>query len=102
MIRRRLMVGLATILMGSTAGCSGSLSVQTAPLAEVRHALPATSTATSSDCVIKGNINSKGEHIYHVPGARYYDETKIDESKGERWFCSESEAQDAGWRKAKV
>lgn len=47
---------------------------------------------------IKGNINRKGEKIYHIPGASKYDATKIDESKGERWFCSEDEAIAAGWR----
>ena len=45
-----------------------------------------------AECLIKGNINSKGERIYHVPGQRYYDKTQIDESKGERWFCTEQEA----------
>ena len=49
------------------------------------------------DCRIKGNISKHGR-IYHVPGSRWYDETKIDTSKGERWFCSEQEAIDAGWR----
>jgi len=51
-----------------------------------------------SDCLIKGNINSEGEHIYHRPGWRYYDATVIDTSRGERWFCSEQEAVDSGWR----
>jgi endonuclease YncB( thermonuclease family) len=53
-------------------------------------------------CVIKGNISSNGERIYHLPGQRYYDKTQIDASKGERWFCTEQEAVQAGWRKAKV
>jgi endonuclease YncB( thermonuclease family) len=53
-------------------------------------------------CVIKGNISSSGERIYHVPGQRYYDKTQINEGKGERWFCTEQEAVGAGWRKAKV
>jgi micrococcal nuclease len=53
-------------------------------------------------CNIKGNISSSGEKIYHLPGDRYYDVTKITESKGERWFCSESDAVNAGWRHAKV
>jgi hypothetical protein len=52
-------------------------------------------------CQIKGNISSKGERIYHVPGGKWYDATKIDESKGERWFCSDAEARAAGWRPAK-
>jgi endonuclease YncB( thermonuclease family) len=47
---------------------------------------------------IKGNINGKGEHIYHVPGSSSYDATVIDESKGERWFCPEDDARRSGWR----
>jgi hypothetical protein len=44
-------------------------------------------------CDIKGNISvTSGERIYHLPLQDYYDETRIDFSKGERWFCSESEA----------
>lgn len=50
---------------------------------------------------IKGNINSKGEKIYHLPGGAYYNKTKIDTSKGERWFNTEKEARAAGWRKSK-
>ena len=53
-------------------------------------------------CVIKGNISSSGERIYHMPGQRYYDKTLINEHQGERWFCTEQEAMAAGWRKAKV
>ncbi|WP_284736140.1 thermonuclease family protein [Dongia deserti] len=58
-------------------------------------------TQDAGSCLIKGNINSKGERIYHVPGGQWYDETKISESKGERWFCSETEARAAGWRRSK-
>jgi endonuclease YncB( thermonuclease family) len=56
------------------------------------------STTIQSGCNIKGNINSKGDRIYHVPGSRSYAQTKINESKGERWFCSEADARAAGWR----
>jgi micrococcal nuclease len=52
-------------------------------------------------CRIKGNINSRGEKIYHVPGGKYYDQTVIEPEKGERWFCSEEEAVAAGWRRSK-
>jgi endonuclease YncB( thermonuclease family) len=51
-------------------------------------------------CDIKGNINGKDQRIYHMPGGRWYDQTRIDEEKGERWFCSEQEAQSAGWRRS--
>lgn len=56
---------------------------------------------TSGSCVIKGNISSSGEKIYHVPGGGSYADTVITPSKGERWFCSEADAQAAGWRKAR-
>jgi endonuclease YncB( thermonuclease family) len=51
-------------------------------------------------CQIKGNISRNGQRIYHVPGDEYYEATRIDESKGERWFCSEDEALKTGWRKS--
>lgn len=63
---------------------------------------PAPEPAASGSCDIKGNISSKGEKIYHVPGQRYYAQTKITEAKGERWFCSEQQALNAGWRKSKI
>ena len=50
-------------------------------------------------CKIKGNISSRGEKIYHLPNSKNYLKTKISSSKGERWFCSEKEAQENGWRK---
>lgn len=53
------------------------------------------------ECQIKGNISSSGERIYHLPGQENHAKTKISESKGERWFCSEAEAQAAGWRCAR-
>ena len=56
----------------------------------------------SDACNIKGNVNTQGERIYHVPGDRYYEETRISASHGERWFCSEQEARAAGWRRSKV
>ncbi len=59
-------------------------------------------TALVQQCDIKGNISASGERIYHVRGQTYYDETRISHGKGERWFCSEQEAREAGWRRAKV
>ncbi|PEP87202.1 protein TolA [Bacillus toyonensis] len=43
---------------------------------------------------IKGNANSKK---YHVPGGQYYDSTKDNIV----WFCSEADAQAAGYVKSK-
>lgn len=63
------------------------------------HEVPPT-RESGEGCSIKGNISSKGRHIYHVPGGRWYAETRIDASKGERWFCTEQEAISAGWRRS--
>jgi len=71
----------------------GDPSVATAP-----PSVPSTQAASSNGCRIKGNINQKGERIFHVPGSRDYERTRLNESEGERWFCSESEAIAAGWR----
>ncbi len=51
----------------------------------------------SGSCLIKGNISESG-HIYHLPGSKWYEKTRIDVGRGERWFCSEGDAQAAGWR----
>ena len=49
-------------------------------------------------CPIKGNINNKGERIYHAPWSPWYSRTKVSVEKGERWFCDEGVAAAAGWR----
>ena len=52
-------------------------------------------------CPIKGNISNRNgtvQRIYHTPWSRWYDRTRINEARGERWFCSEEQAIKAGWR----
>jgi micrococcal nuclease len=61
---------------------------------------PVAATQNDAGCTIKGNISASGDKIYHSPGCGSYAKTVINEDKGERWFCSEQEALDAGWRKA--
>ena len=57
----------------------------------------------ANDPVIKGYILSgSNDKVYYVPGAQAYKRAKIDESKGMKFFCSEAEAQAAGWKKATV
>lgn len=54
-----------------------------------------------SSCTIKGNVGAKASRIYHLPGQRDYDATRITPAKGEALFCTEAEAQAAGFRKAR-
>lgn len=56
-------------------------------------------TDAPKGCAIKGNISSKGQ-IYHMPWSPWYKRVKVDPSRGERWFCSEADAEAAGWRPA--
>ncbi len=78
----------------TTPATRSSSSVSTSSKTNQNTVLP------SGECNIKGNISSSKERIYHVPGCASYNQTKIDTSKGERMFCSEEEARNAGWRKA--
>lgn len=59
----------------------------------------ATPTATLN-CAIKGNVTIDGQRIYHLPNTAFYTATIINPSRGERVFCSEKDALDAGWRRA--
>jgi len=65
-----------------------------------RGTTPTLATNRPAECVIKGNVGARGERIYHVPGQRHYDATQISASRGERWFCTETEARAAGWRRS--
>lgn len=78
---------------------SGTCVDRAAPRVSVSPTAPL--PAASGACVIKGNIARDGERIFHVPGQRHYDVTRINESNGERWFCTEREAADAGFRAAR-
>lgn len=57
--------------------------------------------AAPNGCLFKGNINARGLRIVHAPGQRDYAATRIDTSRGERWFCSLEAATAAGWTAAR-
>ncbi|MFN3844609.1 MAG: thermonuclease family protein [Paracoccaceae bacterium] len=65
-----------------------------------RHAGTVKGQIAPPGCLIKGNINGSNR-IYHRPGQRDYAATRIDPSKGEAWFCSQSDAKAAGFRPAR-
>lgn len=50
--------------------------------------------------MIKGNINSRGFKIYHMPNQKSYKNVKINFKKGEKYFVTEKEAQDEGFSKS--
>lgn len=54
--------------------------------------------AAPDGCPIKGRVRS-GARVYVLPWSPTYDSIRLSAARGERWFCSESEAQAAGWTK---
>lgn len=86
----------AILILGGAAGAGAAYIADGDPIQSTA------ATLLGSGCNIKGNISiNTGERIFHVPGQRYYDATRISPEYGERWFCSEQEARRAGWRKAR-
>lgn len=59
-----------------------------------------TGSLPTRECTIKGNIFNKGAGVHRRPRQSDYDRTRITETRGERWFCSEADAQVAGWKPA--
>jgi endonuclease YncB( thermonuclease family) len=55
--------------------------------------------AAPDGCPIKGQVSS-GRRTFLMPWSPDYDGAKVRTSRGERWFCSESEATAAGWKLA--
>lgn len=54
-----------------------------------------------SGCTIKGNVRKVGNRrVYHMPDSRNYEKMRMNPKRGDRWFCSEQEARDAGFMPA--
>ena len=52
-----------------------------------------------SGCEIKGNVNRKGNKIYHVKGWRDHTNVRLKADEGDKCFQTVSEAESAGFRK---
>lgn len=50
-------------------------------------------------CDVKGIVSNKGERVYLVSSDPEYANIVVDPFRGERWFCSDDEAELAGWRR---
>jgi micrococcal nuclease len=60
-----------------------------------------TENPANPKCLIKGNIGKHDrEKIYHFPGCGEYERTVVELNLGEQWFCSEKEADQAGYKKS--
>lgn len=59
---------------------------------------PAAAVPPAPGCRVKGNVSTSGARVYHLPGGRFYERTRIDPRRGEAWFCDEAGARAAGFR----
>lgn len=50
-------------------------------------------------CPIKGWVRATGL-VYALPWSKDYEKAPVRTAIGERWFCTEAEAKDAGWKPA--
>ncbi len=51
-------------------------------------------------CPIKGRV-SGGERVYVLPWSSNYSRVRLNKRRGERWFCTQEEAEAAGWRSSR-
>jgi len=51
-------------------------------------------------CLIKGNIDRLGQKYYHLPGDKYYSQTKINLLKEDQWLCTVEEAEAKNFQRA--
>ncbi|MCT7959677.1 cold shock domain-containing protein [Laspinema sp. D1] len=94
--------GLLSTVMGmAILGTIALVSSQFRPSRSPSFSPGQVTSTPQPDCRIKGNISFQtGKKLYHLPGMEDYESTVIDPGKGERWFCTESEAIAAGWSRA--
>jgi micrococcal nuclease len=67
------------------------------------HGLPCTQRLNTENptCTIKGNINNANHtKIYHMKGCNSYPIALVQLFEGDQWFCTEKQAQSAGFMKA--
>jgi len=70
-------------------------------LEEETESFEANNPPSDPNCIIKGNVSKNGYgKVYFLPGCANYKTTKIDFEKGDMYFCTEEEAEAAGFTKA--
>ena len=60
-----------------------------------------TENLDNPECIIKGNFHEiTSKKTYFFPGCSNYSRTIIEKFNGDQWFCTEKEAQKAGFKKS--
>ena len=88
----------ATAVVVQTPAAPVATAAPSAPNPQAFQCVGGCAVAPDPSCSVKGNVNSSGERIYHVPGGQFYNRTDIKPEEGDRWVCTSAEAQAAGFR----
>jgi endonuclease YncB( thermonuclease family) len=59
----------------------------------------AAETMATAGCPIKGIAGAQGSRLYYVPTDAVYGKLRVDPERGDRTFCSDVEAREAGWHR---
>jgi len=61
--------------------------------------LAATADSPAEVCDVKGIVTAQGNRVYYVPTDADYEAVTVSPERGERMFCSDDEAELAGWKR---
>jgi hypothetical protein len=99
---RYLVAVLVVVLTGCTTTIVDTRPPEVAAATQTARAsvplLPTITPSVAPPCVVKGNVTSKGEKIYHTTASPNYNQVVIDWEHGEQCFDTAEEAEAAGWR----
>lgn len=108
----RGLAGVGAVVAIALAGCGADPEPITATPGRYYLTQPATGSPSSArqqpysipaptECLIKGKITTSGQHIYYLPSHHAYAKQVVVPSRGEKMFCTEGDAQESGWVRAK-
>lgn len=92
--------GYASLEAAARRAGSGVWAGEAERPADFRAKLWASAKASAPDgCPVKGRLSS-GRKTYFMPWSQGYAEATVRTSRGDRWFCDEAEARNAGFKAA--
>lgn len=61
--------------------------------------LPEEGAGSGDSCTVYGKASADGKHVYYVPTDPEFHGMTLDPAAGDRAFCSDEAAREAGWRR---
>ena len=93
--------GLARAASGENPSFGAALLAAEDSARQAKRGVWSSLCASREGCLIKGNVRrDRGTKVYHLPECYNYEKIVVNEREGDQWFCSETEAKKAGFRKS--